>query len=143
MIRCIVFDFDGTLVDSNAVKRDCFDRAIAGLGELRARKALTAALRVGGDRYTIFGVLALLRQWRAPGTATSRLPVDFRGAAQTRHSALRQFSDATCRSPSVAARSRNARLLRGRPRHPGRQGAKPARGDADTEVAPAPDRHDR
>jgi phosphoglycolate phosphatase len=70
MIRCIVFDFDGTLVDSNAVKRDCFDRAIAGLGEPRARTALTAALRAGGDRYTIFGAVAQ-DLWKEPTAAAS------------------------------------------------------------------------
>ena len=31
MIRVAVFDFDGTLVDSNRVKDACFRRTVAGL----------------------------------------------------------------------------------------------------------------
>jgi phosphoglycolate phosphatase len=56
MIRCVVFDFDGTLVDSNDVKRRCFDVAVGGLPDGPA--ALQAARALGGDRYRILGRVA-------------------------------------------------------------------------------------
>jgi phosphoglycolate phosphatase len=65
MIRCVVFDFDGTLVDSNAVKRDCFQVAIGAVQDLDAATALETALADGGDRYTILGSVAR-RLWKQP-----------------------------------------------------------------------------
>lgn len=52
-MRLVVFDFDGTLVDSNAVKRDAFykySRFDSG-GSERMRRILG---RVAGDRYAIW-----------------------------------------------------------------------------------------
>lgn len=48
----IVFDFDGTLVDSNTVKRDCFFRIVADRpgGSAAVETALTVP---GRDRYAI------------------------------------------------------------------------------------------
>ncbi len=56
MIRCVVFDFDGTLVDSNAVKERCFHATVAGLAGGSA--ALAQARARGGDRYRIFHEVA-------------------------------------------------------------------------------------
>ncbi len=56
MIRCVVFDFDGTLVDSNAVKERCFHVALAGMQG--AESALANARARGGDRYRIFDAVA-------------------------------------------------------------------------------------
>jgi phosphoglycolate phosphatase-like HAD superfamily hydrolase len=52
MIRVVVFDFDGTLVDSNRVKEVCLHRTVAGL--CGGEAALAAARKAGGDRYQIF-----------------------------------------------------------------------------------------
>ena len=52
MIRLIAFDFDGTLVDSNAVKEDCVFSTIAHIPG--AQNVLDAARAVGGNRYHLF-----------------------------------------------------------------------------------------
>jgi phosphoglycolate phosphatase len=52
MIRLVVFDFDGTLVDSNGVKESCMHTVAARVhGGL---EALSAARALGGNRYSIF-----------------------------------------------------------------------------------------
>jgi phosphoglycolate phosphatase len=58
MIRVVVFDFDGTLVDSNGVKEAC-DRTVVehipgGL------EALAKARAKGGNRYTVYPAVARL-----------------------------------------------------------------------------------
>jgi phosphoglycolate phosphatase len=53
MIRRVVFDFDGTLVDSNALKRAAYDRVVADDPDGPALMA--QALAVGpGDRHVVF-----------------------------------------------------------------------------------------
>jgi phosphoglycolate phosphatase-like HAD superfamily hydrolase len=52
MIRVVVFDFDGTLVDSNGVKIACMERVVADLPG--GPKALADARRDGGNRYVLF-----------------------------------------------------------------------------------------
>jgi phosphoglycolate phosphatase len=52
MIRVVVFDFDGTLVDSNEVKRACARSAVARFPG--GAEALTEAFRTGGNRYKLF-----------------------------------------------------------------------------------------
>jgi phosphoglycolate phosphatase len=53
MIRRVVFDFDGTLVDSNALKRDAYDRVVAGDPDGAA--VIAQALAAGpGDRHVVF-----------------------------------------------------------------------------------------
>lgn len=66
-IKLIVFDFDGTLVDSNTIKRSQF--FVVG-GRVGASKADIAAIldSINGDRFTIFMHLAKLKipnAWRA------------------------------------------------------------------------------
>jgi beta-phosphoglucomutase-like phosphatase (HAD superfamily) len=56
VIRLVVFDFDGTLVDSNGVKDRCFSDAVAHLPNGAA--ALSVARSAGGDRYKIFNAIA-------------------------------------------------------------------------------------
>jgi phosphoglycolate phosphatase len=61
MIRRVVFDFDGTLVDSNALKRDGYDRVVAG--EAGGPALMAQALAAGpGDRRQIFERYVSLRQ---------------------------------------------------------------------------------
>ena len=58
MIRLVLFDFDGTLVDSNARKRACMRAIVADLpGGLAA---LEKARRLGGNRYRLFAEAARL-----------------------------------------------------------------------------------
>ena len=56
MFRALVFDFDGTLVDSNNIKVSCMHDTVAGMPG--GREALQKALRLGGDRYRLFAVVA-------------------------------------------------------------------------------------
>lgn len=56
MIRCVIFDFDGTLVDSNAIKRQAFLNVAARQGqELLMEEILETQ---PGDRYAIFSKFA-------------------------------------------------------------------------------------
>ena len=56
MIKVVVFDFDGTLVDSNTAKHECLHAAVSCFagGDV----ALRAALDIGGNRYKMFGEVA-------------------------------------------------------------------------------------
>jgi phosphoglycolate phosphatase len=68
MVRCVAFDFDGTLVDSNTIKRAAYSevaRAFRG-GEGAVRKALRQ--RPGGDRHEVCAAIAseLASQGAAP-----------------------------------------------------------------------------
>jgi phosphoglycolate phosphatase-like HAD superfamily hydrolase len=56
MIRVVIFDFDGTLADSNGVKEACLHRTVAEFSGGAA--ALAAARQDGGDRYRIFAKVA-------------------------------------------------------------------------------------
>lgn len=55
MLRTVVFDFDGTLVDSNAIKREAFLRAVSAHpgGFLRMVRVLNGTR---GDRHDVFRV---------------------------------------------------------------------------------------
>ncbi|HXN44488.1 MAG TPA: HAD family hydrolase [Xanthobacteraceae bacterium] len=71
MIRLVLFDFDGTLVDSNALKQACMRATVADLpGGLAA---LARARRLGGNRYTLFAEVArLLDSSGEPGAIARR-----------------------------------------------------------------------
>jgi len=56
MIRVVVFDFDGTLVDSNSVKETCMKAVVAGIDG--GQQALAAAVARGGNRYRVFAGVA-------------------------------------------------------------------------------------
>lgn len=61
-VRCIVFDFDGTLVDTNDVKRDAYAEALSPLGVPGELCRDVLAARPDDDR---FGVIhAILTRWR-------------------------------------------------------------------------------
>ncbi len=77
MIRCVVFDFDGTLVDSNAVKESCFHHAVGG--SRTAEAALVDARARGGDRYRIFDAVA---RALAPAASPERISAESRRLAR-------------------------------------------------------------
>jgi phosphoglycolate phosphatase len=54
VIRCVVFDFDGTLVDSNEIKRTAFLDAAAGSEGGAKMMAEVLADPAAGDRYAVF-----------------------------------------------------------------------------------------
>jgi phosphoglycolate phosphatase len=60
MIRRVVFDFDGTLVDSNAVKREAYDRIVAAHPDGAATIARAIA-EAPGDRHSVFARYAELQ----------------------------------------------------------------------------------
>jgi phosphoglycolate phosphatase len=64
MISTIVFDFDGTLVDSNAIKRQAFFDLVDAHGGGRARMEAVLA-RVEGDRHAVLA--AYLADSAVPG----------------------------------------------------------------------------
>lgn len=53
MIKLIVFDFDGVLVDSNAVKRNAYFDIFAPLGNIREIVATRLTQEREGDRYQV------------------------------------------------------------------------------------------
>src|SRR5262245_33711262 len=57
MIRAVVFDFDGTLVNSNAIKRQVFFDVVADDAGGAARMRAILA-RNTGDRYTLLAAYA-------------------------------------------------------------------------------------
>jgi phosphoglycolate phosphatase-like HAD superfamily hydrolase len=60
MIRCVVFDFDGVLVDSNAVKRQAYSDIFSGWGQSGAT-AVEAVLRADteDDRFGVIRAILL------------------------------------------------------------------------------------
>jgi FMN phosphatase YigB (HAD superfamily) len=72
VIKVVVFDFDGTLVDSNPIKEACFHVAVEG--QPGGAAALAAARVLGGDRYRIFAETAhRLKPGAGPAEALARL----------------------------------------------------------------------
>lgn len=56
-ISCAIFDFDGTLVQSNEIKRLAFYDTVSGWDEARPVLDAILARPDAGDRYAIFAVL--------------------------------------------------------------------------------------
>ncbi len=54
MIRCVVFDFDGTLVDSNHIKRDSFFAAVDAIPDGRDIMERILSAPDCGDRHAVF-----------------------------------------------------------------------------------------
>jgi len=66
MIRCVGFDFDGTLVQSNAIKRQAFYQTARLLGEGLDALVDDVLRDVRGDRYAILRELAVRAAARGP-----------------------------------------------------------------------------
>jgi phosphoglycolate phosphatase-like HAD superfamily hydrolase len=69
MIRCVCFDFDGTLVDSNTMKREAYSVIFAHLGDTRDLVNETLEANRDGDRYQV--VEAVIRRLIAAGLLPS------------------------------------------------------------------------
>jgi len=57
MIKCVVFDFDGTLVDSNEIKRDAFYEVTNNISGANILLDEILSSSNTGDRYNIFDAL--------------------------------------------------------------------------------------
>jgi phosphoglycolate phosphatase-like HAD superfamily hydrolase len=65
MVRCAVFDFDGTLVDSNAVKRSAYRDIFAELGSTGPCVEAVLEDEPGGDRHQV--IAQILQRLDAAG----------------------------------------------------------------------------
>jgi phosphoglycolate phosphatase-like HAD superfamily hydrolase len=66
MIRCVAFDFDGTLVQSNAIKRQAFFQTVRLLGEDLDDVVEDVLRHVPGDRYILLREMAARADARRP-----------------------------------------------------------------------------
>src|SRR3569833_3835009 len=97
MIKVVVFDFDGTLADTNSVKKKCLDRTVAALPNGPA--SLEVARLTGGDRYRIFADVAQ-RVWHG---------ADRRLVAAKARSLVEEYSYCCTKGIVDAAERRGAR----------------------------------
>ena len=58
MIRCVVFDFDGTLVNSNHIKHNAYFEVADGFAQGRVVMERILREAAGRDRYWVFGKFA-------------------------------------------------------------------------------------
>jgi phosphoglycolate phosphatase-like HAD superfamily hydrolase len=84
MIRCLVFDFDGTLVQSNEVKVRSYYQVVEPLGCPRQIVEDVLASPAPGDRYQVLGRIAeglaergLLSEIRSPGEWAGKLADEY------------------------------------------------------------------
>jgi phosphoglycolate phosphatase-like HAD superfamily hydrolase len=96
MIRVVVFDFDGTLVDSNRIKSGCMDRVVAGIPG--GPDALKAARAKGGDRYKLFVEVARRLEPAADDPTIAARSREF----------ITRYSDCCARGIAAAAERRGA-----------------------------------
>jgi phosphoglycolate phosphatase-like HAD superfamily hydrolase len=104
MIACVVFDFDGVLVDSNAMKRRAYFDIFAPLGPTASIVQGVLASTRDGDRYQVIG--RILRELTTTGLLPDvgeqeRLLQDYAG----RYNAICEDFAATCCEISGASTS--------------------------------------
>lgn len=107
MIRVVVLDFDGSLVDSNLIKERMFERVAAR--HAGGLDALAEAKKLGGDRFRTFGEVSRRLEAKPSfrNVMTCRFPADYGRAC------LRAISATTeRRGASAALRYAHRRGLR-------------------------------
>lgn len=109
MIRCVVFDFDGTLVDSNEIKRRAFDEVTAPWDPTGAR--LAAALDGPGDRFDVMGRFARTVA-QAGELPSGRSPDAWAGALADAYGRI--CEDAIAAAPEIPGAGAALRWLRER-----------------------------
>jgi phosphoglycolate phosphatase len=111
MIRCVVFDFDGVLVDSNAVKRQAYSAIFSGLGPAGAA-AVEAVLRADTEEDRFGLIRAILSALPDPpvGEALDRLVAEH----AERYNLICEEHTATCREVPGATTTLDI-LARNRP----------------------------
>lgn len=65
MIKCLVFDFDGVLIDSNAIKRDAYFQIFANLGDIDPVVKGCLYAQADGNRFQV--IECILRQLESCG----------------------------------------------------------------------------
>lgn len=73
MIKCVVFDFDGVLIDSNAVKRKAYFDIFEHLANARDAVSACLAEEREGDRYQV--IKSILARLSADGILASNSPI--------------------------------------------------------------------
>lgn len=106
MIRCVVFDFDGVLVDSNAVKRQAYSDIFYGFGQ-SGMAAVEAVLQTDteDDRFGIIRAILLRLRDSPGGEELDRLVMEYAG----RYNAICEEHAALC--PEISGASAALRTL--------------------------------
>ena len=97
-VRCVVFDFDGTLVDSNAIKSRAYVDAAAQCG-CPADIVAEALATTKGDRYAVFANAAA-RMDKRPAGAAGPAPEDLARTLADAYSRICETEIAAC--PEIA-----------------------------------------
>lgn len=114
MIRCVVFDFDGTLVDSNAIKRNAFFEILADLDPPGELVSAVLDRRPDGDRYQLADDLATALDERN-ALPTHQTREDFAQALAAAYTAHCERAVASCREIDGATQALRNLSQRGLP----------------------------
>ena len=96
MIKCVVFDFDGVLVDSNAVKRKAYFDIFASFSGIHPIVEAVLKNKRGGDRYQIID--GIVRQLVVTGFLTADDQIgELTKAYAERYNHICEEYAATCR----------------------------------------------
>ncbi|MBN1676645.1 MAG: HAD family hydrolase [Kiritimatiellae bacterium] len=111
MITCVVFDFDGVLVDSNRIKRDAYFEVFGAFGDVRDLVLAGLSEEPAADRYAV--IRLILAKLRASGLRSADA-----SDARDLQSCVQRYGqiceEATIRCPEVPGASSCLRNLAGR-----------------------------
>jgi len=98
-VRCLVFDFDGVLVDSNAVKREAYFEALRPVGAPPSLVEKILSDNRHGDRYVV--IREVIR--KLPGGAVGEVAERRVEECADRYNAICEEFTATCREMAGAS----------------------------------------